>query len=395
MKKRLIYISLFWFLLGCDPIEVPKPQNPTPVFETTMKINGRDISLTVGKDSIVNTPTYAIQSGHRLEYLSAIEKEGCTQGCERFLFSFVGDTHYDKGTYNFEDAFHKGEWDYRWTYNKNRYQLEIKVSGASKYSYMERWMIGDRVIKNWQTIEDHTSRRVVLELGDLSSGGSFELCRHIRRKNKPVLVQLASCKTISWEDLNKDLSKDSLQVSIVIFKVLRNNNYKLKAVPHGIKDQRNLKYVWSNSREGKPSIKVNGLTGKKFRVEVTDKSTQHTAIAYLRADAEVSKGELSRLPVATTYWIKAFSRGKNKDSEQLGRVVLNYVSSDGVKYSSSVYQQPEGSYFRVKSIGDFVDESNQKEYKKLKVEFAGTLYSRQGSIEVKEGNATIALDYPR
>ncbi|MEQ1733170.1 MAG: PKD domain-containing protein [Bacteroidia bacterium] len=74
-------------------------------------------------------------------------------------------------------------------------------------------------------------------------------------------------------------------------------------------------------------------------------------------------------------------------------IIITYTDGNGVVYTSNASKQPANSSFKITAIDSYDNNERNELVKKLKINFNCTLYNATNSIQINNGEATIAVSY--
>jgi PKD repeat protein len=74
-------------------------------------------------------------------------------------------------------------------------------------------------------------------------------------------------------------------------------------------------------------------------------------------------------------------------------IIITYTDGNGVVYTSNASKQPATSGFKITAVENYDNNERNELVKKLKINFNCTLYNATNSIQINNGEATIAVSY--
>ena len=98
---------------------------------------------------------------------------------------------------------------------------------------------------------------------------------------------------------------------------------------------------------------------------------------------------------AFSYEITPFENQSQSDRFDFSKILITYVSKDGIEYRSDRFSQPESSFFTIESLESYSINEFQQATAKLDAKFQVVLYSEAGDgVLMDQGEATIGVAIP-
>lgn len=90
-----------------------------------------------------------------------------------------------------------------------------------------------------------------------------------------------------------------------------------------------------------------------------------------------------------------YYKERQLNPQALSNIVITWTDNLGIEYTSNNVQQSSGSYFKIISIEDYLDNENKEPTKKLHIQFSCALSNGSNIININNGDAVIAVSYQR
>ncbi|MEO6904016.1 MAG: PKD domain-containing protein [Bacteroidia bacterium] len=83
------------------------------------------------------------------------------------------------------------------------------------------------------------------------------------------------------------------------------------------------------------------------------------------------------------------------NSLALSNIIITWTDNSGIEYTSNKVVQTSGSYVKIVSVEDYLDNENKEPTKKIHIQFSCALSNGSNKITITNGDAVIAVSYPR
>lgn len=370
--SRIFFILLLSVILigGCKKEYPSDPTNTDkPVFYFNGSVNNVPVKIEAGVNDYYMYAFYKKDSNSVYNYFSNLKQINCVNCVNQIKFQINDYTTSNSVKPNINKSFTKNYYSFLYLKNgvSNQFDAYFNLSlptTDSADTYL--WDFGDGTTSN------------------LANNSHTYL--HPGYYNLNCTVNYLSNCTSSYSTKLIVGMADSARALINVDSI-NGNSISLRASTNG-----NIKsYLWDF---GDGSAKSNSIIGNhtyaqpgayKVVLQTTD-SVLGTSIVSKNIATENYKS------CATDFY---YYTSALPNSFALSNIVVTWTDNLGIEYTSNNVQQPSGTYFKIISIEDYLENENKEPTKKLHIQFSCALSNGSNTINITNGDAVIAVSYLR
>ncbi len=362
-QQYLFLVTTLAFMVGaCEKVDVPEPEDERPVFFSKLQVGGDPIDLVAGEGDYFMDATFVQDSG-TIDFVGILRPKDCiTRLCPGSLR--IGIRHVDRFDHSGIDvgaSLQPKTVDFAYKFRSDSALVRFTIANPSTDAAQKL---------SWSLDQLTGSTKPLLTT------------KMIRDRDYRVGLQINQRGCTSRQVQTIRLPEGGCRSKIKI-----NSNNLLSVRSNGTPP---LTYNWMN--QSKDSVFQLRPATANMRENIWVRVTDARGCV---SESEIGFNSLSKDQYCIADFTYETERIVNRDHFQLGKVTIDYVSEDGVVFTSNYLQQPTTSIFEISSVEDFKANNLGQPTKKIKLNFSALLFAARNDQTLEmQGETVFAVAYP-
>ena len=386
-----ITLSLFFTLLfwQCDPIDVPKPDSSSPIFQLKATIDGDSLNWSADNGFFMET-RFEIDSVDVHNFIGVFQEENCLNTCfPSFQLSMRDFQIVPSNQVNINQAVTQGDYSF--------FSNQVDTLGVvPKWTLTPIWE-GDSI----QIPDLYTW---VLEDGSTFVTSATESLQFVAQDLNPILLDAIVDNQICNTSITKTISAnstDDMQVLITPSIIQGGSILQIQASVSGINQP--ASYIWDSGETTSGIIKtlndtipISEFHDVCLTVITSSGNTIQKCVRVTIESAPVGGADIigfCQMDFQESFELEVQT---GFDSLQFSTIVLEYLDENGNSYNSANIKQPINSFFEITSIEAFDNNANNLPTQKIDFRCRVLLADNNGQEQWFETAAsTMAIAHPQ
>jgi len=381
---NILFCLLILFFSNCKKVETPPTSIGTPIFNLQAELNETALNLEAGNNDYFLFTDYDQDENDVHTFIATFAKIDCLDECQDTFRVKIRDFQaVNSNQVDIQTALSQPEYLYK--NNEPNFSIIADTTFTFSLNLDASNSISNGFLTNyvWEldTVVVVSTPALFLTYNDI-----LEIPSTVRLDVEAMQPPCSSFATASIAPTgNSTVNSCSVYIS--------ENTGILTAMTNG---QSPFTYSWSTA-ETTPEISTNLLVGT-YSVTVIDAD-------FCESQASITLGGNPAMPINCRASIDIDLSEEttidtqiipNSDSTNFSKIIIEYVDSDGIFYSSESALQDSTAFFNILSFEDFDNDQNDNPTQKLDIELECTLFNENGNlpIQLTNGLGTIAVAHP-